>query len=73
MTCELGAAMRRYVAAGTAWLNGAFSKVAKAGHVAGTKTREKLQVAVSNLTAKARPCAPPKSPASLTRTHPVNA
>ncbi|CAA6658472.1 unnamed protein product [Spirodela intermedia] len=44
----------RYVAAGTAWLNGAFSKVAKAGHVAGTKTREKLQVAVSNLTAKAR-------------------
>ncbi|CAA7394738.1 unnamed protein product [Spirodela intermedia] len=44
----------RYVAAGTAWLNGAFSKVAKAGHVAGTKTREKLQVAVSSLTAKAR-------------------
>ncbi|XP_010917858.1 binding partner of ACD11 1 [Elaeis guineensis] len=42
----------RYVTAGTAWLNGAFSKVAKAGHVASTKTREKFQLAVSNLTAK---------------------
>lgn len=42
----------RYVTAGTAWLNGAFSKVARAGQVAGTKTREKFNLAVSNLTAK---------------------
>jgi hypothetical protein len=42
----------RYVSAGTSWLNGAFSKVAKAGHVAGSRTREKFQIAVSNLTAK---------------------
>jgi hypothetical protein len=40
------------VSAGTAWLNGAFSKVARAGQVAGTKTREKFNLAVSNLTAK---------------------
>lgn len=38
--------------AGAAWFNGAFSKVAKAGQVAGTKTREKFHMAVSNLTAK---------------------
>lgn len=38
--------------AGTAWLNGAFGKVAKAGQVAGTKTRQKWNIAVSNLTAK---------------------
>lgn len=44
--------LHRYVTAGTAWLNGAFSKVARAGQVAGTKTREKFNVAVSNLTAK---------------------
>ncbi|KAJ3697169.1 hypothetical protein LUZ61_000874 [Rhynchospora tenuis] len=42
----------RYVTASTSWLNGAFSKVARAGHVAGTRTREKFQVAMSNLTAK---------------------
>lgn len=42
----------RYVTAGAAWLNGAFSKVARAGQVAGTKTREKFNLAVSNLTAK---------------------
>lgn len=42
----------RYVTASTSWLNGAFSKVARAGQFAGTKTREKFQVAVSNLTAK---------------------
>lgn len=47
----------RYVTAGTAWLNGAFSKVAKAGQVAGTKTREKWSFAVSNLTAKDPPLA----------------
>ncbi|KAL5547176.1 hypothetical protein UlMin_006863 [Ulmus minor] len=45
----------RYVTAGAAWLNGAFSKVAKAGQVAGTKTREKFHIAVSNLTAKESP------------------
>lgn len=42
----------RYVNAGAAWLNGAFTKVAKAGQVAGTKTREKWNFALSNLTAK---------------------
>lgn len=42
----------RYVTAGAAWFNGAFSKVAKAGHVAGAKTREKFHLAVSNLTTK---------------------
>ncbi|KAK4378133.1 hypothetical protein RND71_004429 [Anisodus tanguticus] len=41
-----------YVNAGAAWLNGAFTKVAKAGQVAGTKTREKWSFALSNLTAK---------------------
>ncbi|KAJ4826407.1 hypothetical protein Tsubulata_028849 [Turnera subulata] len=42
----------RYVTAGTAWLNGAFSKVARAGQAAGSKTREKFNLAVSNLTSK---------------------
>ncbi|XP_020579843.1 binding partner of ACD11 1 isoform X2 [Phalaenopsis equestris] len=42
----------RYVMAGTNWLNGAFGKVARVGHVASSKTREKFQFAVSNLTAK---------------------
>lgn len=46
--------LNRYVTAGTAWLNGAFGKVAKAGQVAGSKTREKWSMAVSNLTAKVR-------------------
>ncbi|KAI4350334.1 hypothetical protein L6164_004800 [Bauhinia variegata] len=51
---DTGSAVKtsRYVTAGTAWLSGAFTKVAKAGQVAGTKTREKFQMAVSNLTAK---------------------
>ncbi|KAL3573789.1 hypothetical protein D5086_024402 [Populus alba] len=51
---DTGSAVKssRYVSAGTAWLNGAFSKVAKAGQVAGTKTRAKFNLAVSNLTAK---------------------
>ncbi|XWS57874.1 hypothetical protein CRYUN_Cryun09bG0210800 [Craigia yunnanensis] len=50
---DTGSAVKssRYVTAGTAWLNGAFSKVAKAGQVAGTKTREKVNLAMSNLTA----------------------
>ncbi|ERM93596.1 hypothetical protein AMTRI_Chr03g56070 [Amborella trichopoda] len=42
----------RYVSVGAAWMSDAFSKVAKASHVAGAKTREKFQLAVSNLTAK---------------------
>ncbi|KAK7315558.1 hypothetical protein VNO77_34111 [Canavalia gladiata] len=56
---DTGSAVKtsRYVTAGTAWLNGAFSKVAKAGQVAGTKTREKFHLAVSNLTAKEPPVA----------------
>ncbi|KAJ0014515.1 hypothetical protein Pint_20074 [Pistacia integerrima] len=56
---DTGSAVKtsRYVTAGTAWLNGAFSKVARAGQTAGTKTREKFNVAVSNLTAKDPPIA----------------
>ncbi|RQO99016.1 hypothetical protein POPTR_013G055100v4 [Populus trichocarpa] len=56
---DTGSAVKssRYVSAGTAWLNGAFSKVAKAGQVAGTKTRAKFNSAVSNLTAKESPIA----------------
>ncbi|KAK1272253.1 hypothetical protein QJS04_geneDACA012977 [Acorus gramineus] len=34
------------------FLNGAFSKVAKVGHVADAQTSEKFQFAISNLTAK---------------------
>ncbi|WOL03114.1 hypothetical protein Cni_G11834 [Canna indica] len=51
---DTGAAVKtsRYIAAGTAWFHGAFGKVAKAGHFASTKTREKFQLAVTNLTAK---------------------
>lgn len=47
----------RYVTAGTAWLNGAFNKVAKAGQIAGTKTREKWNSTLSNLSAKDPPIA----------------
>ncbi|KAL6987287.1 hypothetical protein U1Q18_013039 [Sarracenia purpurea var. burkii] len=47
----------KYVTVGTAWLNGAFSKVTKAGQVAGTKTREKWNLAVSNMTTKDPPIA----------------
>ncbi|KAK6942473.1 hypothetical protein RJ641_027850, partial [Dillenia turbinata] len=56
---DTGSAVKtsRYVTAGTAWLNGAFSRVAKAGQVAGTKTREKFHTAVSNLAAKEAPIA----------------
>ncbi|KAL8204870.1 hypothetical protein R6Q57_010493 [Mikania cordata] len=51
---DTGSAVKssRYVTAGTAWLNGAFGKVAKAGQVAGTKTRHKWNLAVSNFTTK---------------------
>lgn len=44
--------VHRYVTAGATWLNGAFSKMAKTGHVAGVKARERFQMAVTNLTAK---------------------
>ncbi|XP_012070421.1 binding partner of ACD11 1 [Jatropha curcas] len=56
---DTGSAVKssRYVTAGTAWLNGAFSKVARAGQAAGTKTREKFNLAVSNLTSKDSPIA----------------
>ncbi|KAK9058745.1 hypothetical protein SSX86_023587 [Deinandra increscens subsp. villosa] len=51
---DTGSAVKssRYVTAGAAWLNGAFGKVAKAGQVAGTKTRHKWNLAVSNITTK---------------------
>ncbi|EEF36704.1 nucleic acid binding protein, putative [Ricinus communis] len=56
---DTGSAVKssRYVTAGAAWLNGAFDKVARAGQAAGTKTREKFNMAVSNLTAKESPIA----------------
>ncbi|KAI3738453.1 hypothetical protein L2E82_28485 [Cichorium intybus] len=51
---DTGSAVKssRYVTAGAAWLNGAFGKMSKAGQVAGTKTRNKWNLAVSNLTTK---------------------
>ncbi|RAL39199.1 hypothetical protein DM860_002732 [Cuscuta australis] len=54
---DTGSAVRssRYVTAGAAWLNGAFSRVAKAGQTASTKTREKWNSAFSNMTAKDSP------------------
>ncbi|KAI9093578.1 hypothetical protein K1719_027027 [Acacia pycnantha] len=56
---DTGSAVKtsRYVTAGTTWLNGAFGKVARAGQLAGTKTREKFHMAVSNLSAKEPPVA----------------
>ncbi|GFP89887.1 protein vip1 [Phtheirospermum japonicum] len=50
---DTGSAVKssRYVISGTSWLNGALNKVAKAG----TKTREKWNFTLSNLTAKDRP------------------
>ncbi|PIA54120.1 hypothetical protein AQUCO_00900591v1 [Aquilegia coerulea] len=56
---DTGSAVKtsRYVTAGAAWFNGAFSKVAKVGQVAGTKTKEKFELAVSNLTARESPIA----------------
>lgn len=56
---DTGSAVKssRYVTAGAAWLNGAFGKVSKAGQVAGTKTRQKWNLAVSNLTVKDSPIA----------------
>ncbi|KAL2481790.1 RNA binding (RRM/RBD/RNP motif) family protein [Abeliophyllum distichum] len=56
---DTGSAVKtsRYVTSGAAWLNGAFNKVAKVGQVAGTKTKEKWNLALSNMTAKDRPIA----------------
>ncbi|KAK9170195.1 hypothetical protein Syun_002335 [Stephania yunnanensis] len=53
---DTGSAVKtsRYVTAGAAWFNGAFGKMAKATQAAGTKTREKFKLAVSNLTATVR-------------------
>ncbi|KAA0060089.1 binding partner of ACD11 1-like isoform X1 [Cucumis melo var. makuwa] len=53
---DTGSAVKtsKYVTASAAWLNGAFGKVAKAGQAAGTKTREKFHLAMSNLTSKVR-------------------
>ncbi|XP_022154555.1 binding partner of ACD11 1 [Momordica charantia] len=54
---DTGSAVKtsKYVTAGAAWLNGAFGKVAKAGQAAGSKTREKFHLAMSNLTSKEPP------------------
>ncbi|XP_010521315.1 PREDICTED: binding partner of ACD11 1-like, partial [Tarenaya hassleriana] len=45
---DTGSAVKssRYVTAGAAWFSGAFSKVARAGQVAGTKTRDKFNLAI---------------------------
>ncbi|XP_042473418.1 binding partner of ACD11 1-like [Zingiber officinale] len=53
---DTGSAVKtnRYITAGTAWLQGAFDKVAVAGHVATAKTREKFQLAMTNMTSKDR-------------------
>ncbi|XP_074557167.1 binding partner of ACD11 1-like isoform X2 [Curcuma longa] len=53
---DTGSAVKtnRYVTAGTAWLQGAFDKVAVAGQVATAKTREKFQLAMTNMTSKDR-------------------
>jgi hypothetical protein len=37
---------------GRRWLNGDFSKVAKDGHFAGSRTREMFQLVMSDLKAK---------------------
>ncbi|KAL0802883.1 hypothetical protein Bca101_058059 [Brassica carinata] len=52
---DTGSAVKssRYVTAGAAWFSGAFSKVAKAGQLAGSKTKEKFNLAVSNIASKA--------------------
>ncbi|KAJ0254304.1 RNA recognition motif domain-containing protein [Hirschfeldia incana] len=47
----------RYVTAGAAWFSGAFSKVARAGQLAGSKTKEKFNLAVSNIASKDTPIA----------------
>ncbi|KAL6554645.1 hypothetical protein OROHE_007384 [Orobanche hederae] len=56
---DTGSAIKssKYVTAGISWLNGAFTKVAIARQVAGTKTREKCNLTLSNLMAKDPPIA----------------
>jgi uncharacterized protein YlxP (DUF503 family) len=51
---DTGSAVKssRYVTAGAAWFSGAFSKVARVGQVAGSKTKEKFNLAVSNMSSK---------------------
>ncbi|CAN7126344.1 unnamed protein product [Brassica rapa subsp. narinosa] len=51
---DTGSAVKssRYVTAGAAWFSGAFSKVARAGQLAGSKTKEKFNLAVSNIASK---------------------
>ncbi|KAF6139186.1 hypothetical protein GIB67_040333 [Kingdonia uniflora] len=45
----------RYITVGAAWFSGAFTKVAKARKVASSHTKEKFQLAMSNLTATDSP------------------
>ncbi|KAG5377981.1 hypothetical protein IGI04_025823 [Brassica rapa subsp. trilocularis] len=56
---DTGSAVKssRYVTAGAAWFSGAFSKVARAGQLAGSKTKEKFNLAVSNIASKDTPIA----------------
>lgn len=56
---DTGSAVKssRYVTAGAAWFSGAFSKVARVGQVAGSKTKEKFNLAVSNMSSKDTPIA----------------
>ncbi|KAF8100124.1 hypothetical protein N665_0230s0011 [Sinapis alba] len=56
---DTGSAVKssRYVTAGAAWFSGAFSKVARAGQIAGSKTKEKFNLAVSNIASKDTPIA----------------
>uniref|UniRef100_A0A1J3D8E4 Protein vip1 n=1 Tax=Noccaea caerulescens TaxID=107243 RepID=A0A1J3D8E4_NOCCA len=56
---DTGSAVKssRYVTAGAAWFSGAFSKVARVGQIAGSKTKETFNLAVSNITSKDTPIA----------------
>ncbi|KFK22052.1 hypothetical protein AALP_AAs66242U000100 [Arabis alpina] len=56
---DTGSAVKssRYVTAGAAWFSGAFSKVARVGQIAGSKTKEKFNLAVSNMASKDTPIA----------------
>ncbi|CAH2051367.1 unnamed protein product [Thlaspi arvense] len=56
---DTGSAVKssRYVTAGAAWFSGAFSKVARVGQMAGSKTKEKFNLAVSNIASKETPIA----------------
>ncbi|ESQ50656.1 hypothetical protein EUTSA_v10022812mg [Eutrema salsugineum] len=56
---DTGSAVKssRYVTAGAAWFSGAFSKVARVGQIASSKTKEKFNLAVSNIASKDTPIA----------------